>query len=88
MKLTNTACKNAKPTGKIQKMADGGGLYLEVTAAGGKYWRMKYRFQGKESRLAFGVYPDVSLLEAREKRREAKKLASLWYQSQRKETRR
>jgi len=57
-------------------MADGGGLYLEVTPAGGKYWRMKYRFGGKEKRLAFGVYPTVSLKDARLKRDESKKLLS------------
>jgi integrase len=51
---------------------DGGGLYLEVTAAGGRYWRMKYRFGGKEKRLAFGVYPKVPLKAARERREEAR----------------
>ncbi len=73
MKLTNIACKNAKPREKTYKMFDGGGMYLEVTPAGGKYWRMKYLFMGKENRLAFGVYPEVSLLEAREKRNIARK---------------
>ncbi|MBY0408302.1 MAG: tyrosine-type recombinase/integrase [Rickettsiales bacterium] len=73
MKLSNLDCKNAKPTEKPRKMADGGGLYLEVAPNGSKYWRMKYRFNGKESRLSFGLYPDVSLAEAREKRRLAKK---------------
>jgi integrase len=52
---------------------DGGGLYLEVTAAGGRYWRMKYRFGGKEKRLAFGVYPEVGLKAARERREEARR---------------
>lgn len=52
---------------------DGGGLYLEVTPAGGRYWRMKYRFGGKEKRLAFGVYPTVSLKAARERRDEARR---------------
>lgn len=74
MKLTAIACKNAKPKEKPYKIADGGGLYLEVMPNGSKYWRMKYRFLNKESRLAFGVYPDVQLIDAREKRREAKKL--------------
>ena len=72
MKLSNLDCKNAKPTEKTRKMADGG-LYLKVAPNGSKYWRMKYRFNGKESRLSFGLYPDVSLAEAREKRRLAKK---------------
>lgn len=74
MPLTNIACKNAKPSPKARKLADGGGLYLEVLPSGGKYWRMKYRFNGKEKRLAFGVYPDVTLDEAREERNKAKKI--------------
>jgi integrase len=73
MKLSETTCKKAKPTNKTQKLADGEGLYLEITPSGGKYWRMKYRFHGKEKRLAFGTYPNISLSEAREKRRLAKK---------------
>lgn len=74
MHLTNTACKNAKPAEKARKLADGGGLYLEVAPTGSKYWRWKYRFNGKEKRLAFGVYPEVSLSEAREKRDVARKV--------------
>ncbi len=73
MKLSETVCKKAKPTNKTQKLADGEGLYLEISPSGGKYWRMKYRFHGKEKRLAFGTYPNISLAEAREKRRLAKK---------------
>lgn len=57
MRLTNTACKNAKPKEKAYKLADGGGLYLEVMPNGSKYWRLKYRFVNKEKRLALGVYP-------------------------------
>jgi hypothetical protein len=49
------------------RLADEQGLYLEVTAAGSKYWRMKYRFADKEKRIAFGVYPEVTLAEARER---------------------
>lgn len=74
MPLTDTACKNAKPEAKPRKLADGGGLYLEVAPSGSKYWRMKYRFAGKEKRLAFGVYPEVSLAKAREKREAARKI--------------
>lgn len=74
MKLTDIAVKNAKPSKKPIKMSDGGGLYLEVTPKGGKYWRQKYRFQGKEKRLAHGVYPDVSLKMARDRRDEARRL--------------
>ena len=73
MPLTDTACKNAKPEAKPYKLADGGGLYLEVAPSGSKYWRLKYRFVGKEKRLAFGVYPEVSLAEARERRAVARK---------------
>jgi hypothetical protein len=53
---------------------DGGGLYLEVLPAGGKYWCWKYRFAGKEKRLALGVYPEVSLKEARDGRDEVRRL--------------
>ena len=74
MKLTNIACKNALPAEKARKLSDGGGLYLEVMPNGAKYWRMKYRFLGKEKRLAIGVYPAVSLIEARDECRIAKKL--------------
>lgn len=73
MPLTNIACKNAKPTTKPRKLADSNGLYLEVMPNGSKYWRMKYRFQGKEKRLALGVYPEVSLDAAREARSLARK---------------
>lgn len=74
MRLTDTAVRKAKPTDKTQRLFDGGGLYLEITPAGGKRWRQKYRFAGKEKLLAFGVYPDVSLAEARERRDKARKL--------------
>ncbi|MFJ1253822.1 tyrosine-type recombinase/integrase [Cupriavidus sp. CuC1] len=74
MPLTDTAIRTAKPTDKTQKLFDGGGLYLEVAPSGGKWWRMKYRFAGKEKRLSFGVYPDVGLKEARERREAARKL--------------
>lgn len=73
MPLTDTSCKNAKLSEKARKISDGGGLYLEVMPTGSKYWRLKYRFDGKEKRLAFGVYPEVSLREARDKRDEARK---------------
>ncbi len=74
MALTNLQCKNAKPKDKPYKLAVGRGLYLEVMPNGSKYWRMKYRFNGKEKRLAFGVYPEVSLKDADEKCTEARKL--------------
>lgn len=71
MKLNDAQLRSLKIPGKH---ADGYGLYLEVTAAGGRYWRLKYRFGGKEKRLAFGVYPTVGLKLARERRDEARKL--------------
>lgn len=74
MALTDVAIRNARPTGKTQRIWDGGGLYLELTPTGSKLWRMKYRFDGKEKRLSFGRYPDVSLKDARTKRDEARKL--------------
>lgn len=74
MKLTDTACKNAKPKERPYKKGDGGGLYLLVNPDGSKYWRMKYRFLGKEKLLAFGTYPLISLADAREERDKAKKL--------------
>lgn len=74
MPLTDTACKNARPKDKTYKRSDGGGLYLEVMPTGARYWRLKYRFGGKEKRLSCGVYPETSLAEAREKRAIARKL--------------
>lgn len=74
MPLTDTAIRTAKPSTAPVRMFDGGGLYLEVSPAGGKLWRLKYRYAGKEKRLALGVYPDVSLKDARAKRDEARKL--------------
>ena len=56
--LTDTAIRKAKPADKPQRLFDGGGLYLEVSPAGGKLWRWKYRINGKEKRLAIGIYPD------------------------------
>ncbi len=59
MPLTDVIVRNAKPTGKTCKLSDERGLYLEVSPTGSKWWRLKYRFDGKEKRLALGVYPDV-----------------------------
>lgn len=74
MPLTDTAIRNAKPSEKPIRLFDGGGLYIEVSPAGGKWWRLKYRFAGKEKRLSLGVYPEVGLKEARDRREEAKRL--------------
>lgn len=74
MKLTDIQVKTTKPKEKDYKLSDGGGMYLLVTATGGKLWRMKYRFDGKEKLLSFGAYPDLSLAEARNKRHDARNL--------------
>ncbi|SLO45813.1 tyrosine-type recombinase/integrase [Klebsiella pneumoniae] len=73
MKLNARQVDAAKPREKAYQLADGAGLYPEVVPSGSRYWRMKYRFNGKEKRLAFGVYPAVSLAQARALRDEAKK---------------
>lgn len=57
MPLTDTAARQAKPRPNPYRLADGHGLYLEVVPSGSRYWRLKYRFAGKEKRLAIGVYP-------------------------------
>jgi integrase len=74
--LTATAIRNAKPGDKVQRLFDGRGLYLEITPAGARYWRLKYRHAGKEKRLALGVFPVVSLAEARRLREDARKVLS------------
>lgn len=74
MPLTDVVIRKAKPGKKPSRLFDGGGLYLEISPAGGKLWRLKYRFGGKEKRQAFGSYPDVSLAKARDKRDESRRL--------------
>jgi len=74
MALTELTVKKAKPADKQQKLSDGRGMYLLVHPNGSKYWRMDYRFGGKQKTLALGVYPDISLAQARERREEARKL--------------
>lgn len=80
MNLTDLKCKTAKPQKNPRKISDGGGMYLEVMPNGSKYWRLKYRMKvngkPKEKRLSIGVYPQVSLKQARERREEAKRLLS------------
>jgi integrase len=72
MKLTDTAIRNAKPAEKAYKMFDGIGMFLYVEKNGTKCWRLKYRFGGREKLLSLGVYPHISLKEARQKRDVAK----------------
>lgn len=76
MPLTDTAVKNAKPKEKSYKKFDEKGLYLEISPKGGKWWRLKYRIEGKEKRISLGIYPDVGLKRAREKRDDARKLVA------------
>ena len=68
--LTDVKLRALKKPGKH---FDGAGLYLEITPPGGRYWRLKYRFAGKEKRLAFGVYPEVTLAKARQRTEEARR---------------
>ena len=72
MPLTALAIKHLKPKAKMYRVADGGGLCLEVSPAGGKLWRWRYTFHGKAQMLALGKYPAVSLEQARRKRDEAR----------------
>jgi hypothetical protein len=74
MPLTDISVRNARPSQKAARHFDERGLYLEISTAGGKWWRFKYRFNGKEKRLSLGVYPDVGLKEARDRRDTARKL--------------
>ena len=74
MPLSDTSVRQAKPREKPYRLTDGGGLYLEVAPNGSRYWRLKFRFGGKEKRLALGVYPTVTLARAREDALAAKRL--------------
>lgn len=74
MPLTDVAIRNAKPGAKAIKLSDGSGMFLLVTPAGGKLWRLKYRLDGKEKLLAMGAYPQVSLSDARKRREDARAL--------------
>ena len=77
MPLTDLQIKNLRPEpGKPVRLYDQRGLYLEVSPTGRTYWRWKYRYAGKEKRLALGVYPEISLKDARLRRDEARKLLS------------
>lgn len=73
MPLSNLKVQAAKPKEKPYKLFDGDGLYLLVSEKGHKWWRFKYRFDGKEKVLAFGTYPEISLVDARERRNEARR---------------
>ncbi|HDY8629454.1 tyrosine-type recombinase/integrase [Klebsiella pneumoniae] len=74
MSLTDIKAKNAKPLEKEYKLTDGFGMFLRVTPKGSKYWQMAYRFEGKQKLFSIGVYPAVSLPDARQRRDEARRL--------------
>ncbi|WP_395061192.1 tyrosine-type recombinase/integrase [Paraburkholderia silvatlantica] len=74
MPLTDLEVRRAARREKTYRIYDGRGMYLEVAPTGGKYWRLKYRFNAHEKRLALGVYPDVTLAHARRKRDEARSM--------------
>ncbi|WP_174871699.1 tyrosine-type recombinase/integrase [Pectobacterium polaris] len=76
MPLNARQIETAKPQDKEYKLTDGAGLYLLIKPNGAKYWRLKYRVTGKEKKLSIGVYPDISLAEARLKREEARKIVA------------
>ncbi len=77
MALTDVAIRNAKPGTKAIKLADGSGMFLLVTPAGGKLWRLKFRIDRREKLLALGAYPEIGLGEARRRREEARELIAL-----------
>lgn len=76
MPLTDTAIRKAMPGPKTRKLSDGKGLYLELSPAGGRWWRLKYRIAGIEKRISLGTYPETSLKVAREKMEEARALVA------------
>jgi hypothetical protein len=74
MALSDMAARNARPKAKPFKLYDEDGLYLFISPAGGKYWRVKYRWQSAEKTLSVGSYPEITLKEARERRDDARVL--------------
>ncbi len=79
MALTDTKVRSAKPEEKEYSLVDGDGMSLLVKPNGSKYWRFRFRFGGKQHLMAFGVYPDVSLADAREEKGRSQKAGSCWY---------
>ncbi len=77
MSLSDTAIKNAKPKDKPYKLTDEKGMFLLINPNGSKYFRMDYRFDGKRKTLALGIYPEISLKQARDKRDDARQQAAL-----------
>ena len=74
MPLNDRQIKHSKPKSKPYKLTDGGGLYLHITPAGGKLWKLDYAIDGKRKTLSIGKYPDISLVEAREAADQARKI--------------
>ncbi|AKT29256.1 tyrosine-type recombinase/integrase [Pseudomonas syringae pv. actinidiae] len=74
MALTDTALRTAKPRDKLYRLADAQGLCIEVTPSGGKLWRLRYRFDGKAKMLSLGIYPAITLAQARERREAARRM--------------
>jgi len=70
--LSKLLIDKTKPQAKNVRLSDGRGMYLEITPNGWKWWRFKYRINGKEKRISLGVYPDVGLADARDRREEAR----------------
>lgn len=75
-KLTEELIRNARPAEKAYRLFDGGGMYLEVSTKGSRYWRLKYRIDGREKRISLGIYPSVSLELARERRDHTRRLVA------------
>jgi hypothetical protein len=76
MRLSTAKIQNATAQKKTVRLFDGRGLYLEIAPTGSRWWRFKYRFAGKEKRISLGVYPDVGLKKARDRRDEMRKLVA------------
>lgn len=76
MALTDTKVRSAKPEAKEYSLVDGDGMFLLIHPNGSKYWRFRFRFGGKQHLMAFGVYPETSLADARQKREEARRLVA------------
>ena len=76
MRLSTAKIQSTQPQKKTVRLFDGRGLYLEIAPTGSRWWRFKYRFAGKEKRISLGVYPDVGLKKARDRRDEMRKLVA------------
>jgi hypothetical protein len=74
MPLTDTQVRSARAGEKDLRLADGRGLYLLITAKGQRWWRLRYTFDGREKMISLGIYPDVPLKEARQRREESRAL--------------